>query len=216
MKSLNRSIRDLIFSSKCSICRERCCDKDSYLCYNCYEKIAGKIKLHRRGNLYYTTYYDRDIKKLIASFKLKRRRYIGVFIGKLVGDLLRSIVKEEEIDIVIPVPVSSARRRERGYNQVEDILEHAGIAYKRLKRIRNTQPMHKLKDEKLRRENVLGSFQGSLSIEGRNILIVDDIVTTGSTIKEVISSLERDGSSKKVVVFAFALANTALASDLAF
>ena len=62
----------------------------------------------------------------------------------------------------------------------------------------------------------MGSFEGSLSIEGRNILIVDDIVTTGSTIREVIRSLEKDGSSKKVVVFAFALANTALASDLAF
>jgi len=216
MKSLNRSIRDLIFSSKCSICGERHCDKDPYLCYNCYEKIAKKIKLHRKGNLYYTTYYDRDIKKLITSFKLRKRRYIGMFIGRLVEEKLRSIVEKEEIDLVIPVPVSSARRRDRGYNQVEDILEHAGIPYKRLKRIRDTQPMHKLKDERLRRENVLGSFEGSLSIEGRNILIVDDIVTTGSTIRELVKSLEKDGSSKKVVVFAFALANTALASDLAF
>jgi len=216
MKNLNRNIRDLIFSSKCSICGERHCDKEPYLCYNCYKKIAKKIRIHRKGNLYYTTRYDGDIKKLISSFKLRKRRYLGAVIGRLVEEKLKLILAEEEIDIVIPVPISSARRRSRGYNQVEDILDYAGVEYKRLRRIKDTQPMYKLKDEELRKENVLGSFEGRLSVEGRNILIVDDIVTTGSTIREVVKSLEKDGNSKKVVVFAFALANTALASDLSF
>lgn len=216
MKNLSQSIRDIFFSSKCSLCGKNYSEKRPYLCYHCYNKISAKVNLNKKGNLYYITYYDRDIKKLLTSFKLRRRRYLGEIIGSLIKEKLLTVIEQEEIEVVVPVPVSKARRRERGYNQVEDILEYAGIGYERLKRVKNTMPMHSLLDEKLRKENVLGSFESGLSVKGRNILIVDDIVTTGSTIKEVIASLEKNGRSKKIVVFTFALANTALASDLSF
>ena len=216
MKNLSQSIRDIFFSSKCSLCGKNHSEKRPYLCYHCYNKISSKINLSKKGHLYYVTYYDRDIKKLLASFKLRRRRYLGEIIGSLIKEKLLAVIEQEEIEVVVPVPVSKARRRERGYNQVEDILEYAGVGYERLKRVKNTMPMHSLLDEKLRKKNVLGSFESGLSVKGRNILIVDDIVTTGSTIKEVIASLEKNGRSKKIVVFTFALANTALASDLSF
>lgn len=216
MKNLNLSIRDLVFSSKCSLCRARHCDKEPYLCYNCYKKIEGKINLQKKEDVYYVTHYDDEIKRLITSLKLRRRRYLVKLIGRLIRRELLEVIEKEKIDIVIPVPVSSARERDRGYNQVEEILDYIGVEYKRLKRVKNTLPMHSLKNEKLRVKNILGSFESKISVKGKRILIVDDIVTTGSTIREVVKSLEEDGSSKKKVVFTFALARTALASDLAF
>lgn len=216
MKNLNQSIRDIMFSSKCSVCGREHSDKRPYLCYYCYNKINKKIRLNKKGNLYYVTYYDRDIKKLLASFKLKRRRYLGEIIGDLTKEKIQLVMAKEGIDTVIPVPVNKARKRERGYNQVEDILEYAGIRYEKLTRVKNTMPMHSLLDEKLRKENVSGSFESGLSVRGRNILIVDDIVTTGSTIREMVKTLEKNGSPKKIVVFTFALASTALAGDLSF
>lgn len=216
MKNLNLNIRDLIFSSRCSLCGGRHCDKEPYLCYNCYKKISEKIKVCKVENLYYTTYYDRDIKRLVTSFKLKNRRYLGEVIGRLIEEKIKKIVLAEDVDLIIPVPISKKRKRSRGYNQVEDILKHVGIGYSTLKRVKNTLPMHSLLDKKLRKENVSGSFESELAVEGRNILIVDDIVTTGSTIREVIKTLEKNGRPRKVIVFTFALASTALVNDLSF
>jgi len=216
MKNLNLSIRDLIFSSKCSLCGERHCDKEPYLCYNCYRKISEKIGLNKRGNLYYATYYDRDIKKLITSFKLKNRRYLGELIGRLVEEKIAQVIEKENIEIIIPVPISMGRKRSRGYNQVEDILKAGGFDYLVLERVKDTLPMHNLLDEKLRKENVSGGFRSELAVEGKNLLIVDDIVTTGSTIREVIATLEKNGRSGKIVVFTFALASTAIVNDLSF
>ena len=96
MKNLNLNIRDLIFSSKCSLCGERHCDKEPYLCYNCYRKISEKIGLKRRKNIYYAAYYDRDMRKLIASFKLKNRRYLGDLIGRLIREKLTEVIKIED------------------------------------------------------------------------------------------------------------------------
>lgn len=174
------------------------------------------MRLKRNKNIYYLTAYDTEIKRLISAFKLRNRRYIGELLGGFIKDPLERVIDEEEIDLVIPVPVSRDRKRSRGYNQVEDILTCAGIGFERVMRIRDTKPMHSLLDEKLRKENVSGSFKSQVDIANKNILIVDDIVTTGSTVRELIRALEAQGKARKIIVFTFALAKTAFVNDLTF
>lgn len=214
MKNLNQSFRRFFFSSKCSICRQEHYEKHSYICYNCYERIKKKIALNKIENIYYTCYYDRDIKKLIASLKLNGRRYLSKEVAKLITPLIEEVIEKEEIDLVIAVPISKKRLRDRGFNQVEEILKESNIDYSSLKRIRDTQPMHGILNKKQREINVKDSFSSSLKVEDRNILIVDDIVTTGSTIRELIKTL--DGQPKNITVFTFSIAKTAMANSIAF
>ena len=88
----------------------------------------------------------------MVFFKLQNRRYISQILGDLTGKYLKEIIKYEKIDIVVPVPINIKRKRERGFNQVEDILEYLKIPYESVKRIKNTRPMHQLLDEDLRKE----------------------------------------------------------------
>ncbi|WP_320047124.1 ComF family protein [uncultured Ilyobacter sp.] len=178
--------------------------------------MERKISLRNAGNFYYIFDYDRDIKRLIGFFKLQNRRYISQILGDLTGKYLREIIKFEKIDIVLPVPISIKRKRERGFNQVEDILEYLDIPYESVKRVKNTRPMHQLLDEELRKENIKNSFEGSLKVRGKRILVIDDIVTTGSTVRELTKILKSCGEPKKILVFSLAAAKTAVNNKVSF
>lgn len=206
MKNLVLSFRNLVFSQRCPVCKTEI-DSKYYLCEQCYLKLRKKSKLMNQGNFYYCYYYDGDIKKVIADFKLKNRKRLGIEIASLIGKKLRTLIEEKEIDLIIPVPISQKRMSERGFNQVEVLLEYCNIKYNRIYREKDTEHMYKLLNKKAREKNIRNVFKNkNLKITGKNLLIVDDIVTTGSTIKELIRELEKTGSPKKIFVFSIAIA----------
>lgn len=111
----------------------------------------------------------------------------------LLGDVLAAYLSTQEYDVLIPVPLSRARRRERGYNQVELIAESAeatNVDRKSLRRTRNTRPQTELPKSE-RSTNVVDAFvcKRPERIEGAHILVLDDVVTTGATFKEVRKAL---------------------------
>lgn len=216
MKSLNLNIRNIFFSCKCLFCDEKAAKSHKYLCNECYKKIKKKIYFRNHENFYYLFDYDQEIKKLIGFFKFQNRRYISEILGDLVGKYLRDIIEAEKVEIIIPIPISINRERERGFNQVEDILKYLKIPYESVKRVKNTKPMHRLLDEELREKNIKNSFESNIEVEGKIILVVDDIVTTGSTVRELIKSLNLSGKPKKVLVFSLAAAKTALNNKVSF
>jgi competence protein ComFC len=95
-------------------------------------------------------------------------------------------------------------------------LEYLKIPYESVKRIKNTRPMHQLLDEDLRKENIKNSFESSLKVHGKIILVIDDIVTTGSTIRELTKILKSCGEPKKILVFSLAAAKTAVNNKVSF
>lgn len=216
MKSLNLNIRDIFFSSKCVFCGEKADREHKYLCHRCYKNLKNKIFFRNHDNFYYIFDYDRDIKRLISFFKFKNRRYMSEILGDLVGKYLKDIIEAEKVEAVIPVPISINRKRERGFNQVEDILKYLEIPYESVKRVKNTKPMHRLLDEGLREKNIENSFESGIEVEGKTILVVDDIVTTGSTVRELIKSLKFSGKPEKILVFSLAAAKTAQNNKVSF
>ncbi|WP_319370142.1 ComF family protein [uncultured Ilyobacter sp.] len=216
MKSLNLNIRDFLFSNECIFCNEKSQKEYRYLCQECYKKLKRKRVLRNSGNFYYIFDYDKEIKRLIGFFKLQNRRYISQILGDLTGKYLREIISFEGVDIVIPVPINIKRKRERGFNQVEDILEYLKIPYESVRRVKDTRPMHQLLDEELRKENIKNSFESRLRVTGKTILVIDDIVTTGSTIRELTKILKSCGEPKKILVFSLAAAKTAVNNKVSF
>ena len=117
----------------------------------------------------------------------------------------------KQFDIIVPVPLFPSRLRERGYNQSELLAElialryHIDLSLANLVRIRNTEHQTSL-TEKERWTNIKGAFKiiDSSEFSGKNILIIDDLLTTGATVSETATTL-KDAKAKTVGVLTLAI-----------
>ncbi|MGE5224806.1 MAG: ComF family protein [Omnitrophica WOR_2 bacterium] len=120
-----------------------------------------------------------------------------------------------KIDVVVPVPLGVARLAERGYNQAALLARPVslgmGLSYssKALFRIRETRSQVELKASE-RKSNVKGAFQArSELVDGKHVLVIDDVATTGSTLGECARALLEAGAAQ-VVGFTLARASYGL------
>jgi ComF family protein len=171
----------------------------------------GRCRIERAAAF---SFYNRDsrIRKLIHNLKYKGIREIGVELGKIYGHSLSGSGFLDGIDLIIPVPLHPSKERVRGFNQSLAICEGfsaaTGIAIDTTSLQRN-----KLTDTQTRRSrferwiNVDGIFTLSdpLRIEGKHVLIIDDVITTGSTLESCANELLR-AEDVRVSVAALAVA----------
>ena len=135
--------------------------------------------------------------------KFRKIRPLGGFLGGLAYE---SVKKDEDlwrgVDLIVSVPLHKDRQRERGFNQAEqvgrEIARRAGIPFARdvLVKVRPAPPQTSLAHE-ARAENVRGAFAlgRKISVEGKILLLVDDVFTTGSTLGECARVLKRAGAA---------------------
>lgn len=139
-------------------------------------------------------YTNNDIRALIHEAKFHGNTKAFVLLHSLFETFLHE--KIQKIDIIIPIPLSRARLRARGYNQVYEILRsrksnmHIPIETKVLIRTRNTRPQTELtRSERLvNMHDAFGVVHGD-TITGKHVLLVDDVMTTGTTLKTAKASL---------------------------
>ncbi|MEG1978083.1 MAG: phosphoribosyltransferase family protein [Cetobacterium sp.] len=188
-----------MFDNKCSMCGVNRVDK-GYICKKCDLKLKEMSFLKKREGLYYLYLYS-DLKTVIWDFKFKNRKLLSENIKLYMKKPIEDLIKEEKIDVIIPVPVSDQRRLERGYNQVEEILEACEIKFENIERIKNTEHMYHLNNIEKRCENIKGAFSIKEDYSGKKILIVDDIVTSGATMMELKKELESTQKVAGVILF---------------
>jgi ComF family protein len=176
----------------CNICGQNTAKND--LCIRCAEN-PPRINAIRSWGL-----FDDPLRKAIHSLKYQRDIALGdVFTNPLIHVLDTT---NWQIDLITPVPLGIARQRERGYNQssllARPIALKMGIQCKpkAISRIRETISQIDLTREQ-RRENVAGAFQaGTTDVYGKNILLVDDVATSGSTLDSCADALFQAGALK--------------------
>ncbi len=153
------------------------------------------------------------VQSVIHSLKYNGKFKIGIFLGKTAAQILSTKLQNWEADFIIPVPLFHSKKAERGYNQsfyiakgLSSIL-NIPVKANLTKRIRYTETQTALSLEE-RKENMLNAFdlKKRKSIEGSKIILVDDVITTGSTVRECGKTLKRNGAVK-VFAFSVAIAN---------
>ncbi len=186
------------------MCKKKLKSNENYLCEVCYSYLMSNSKLKKNKNIYYIYVYNSQIKRLLSDYKLKNRKYLGNILARIIEKKIQYIILKKKIDVVIPVPISKERMLERGFNQVEEFLKISKINYDEIIRIRDTKHMYMLKNKKERSDNVINSFQINLDLKNKNILLIDDILTTGATIEEIIREIKKKYETGKIYIFSFA------------
>ena len=185
--------RGILFKNK-DIISERELVGEGIVSAETESRLENLKKLRKLNNIYYIWDYNEEFKKLIFSYKYNRKKSLAKLIAKLIEEEFKFIIQKEKIDFIVSVPINKKRKNERGYNQVDEILKQLNVNYVEIKRIKNTEKMHKLLNEKLREENIRGSFrtESDFDFKNKKILLVDDIITTGATLKEIKNSILND------------------------
>ena len=132
---------------------------------------------------------------LVHSLKFRGELALAGFLG----ELLRKQI-QDDVDCVIPVPLSTARLRERGYNHAAEIARHlarAKLDVSLCERSRDTQPQMALPFDE-RRRNVRGAFRCTRALRGETVAVVDDVMTTGATLDELAAVLKAAGARRVV------------------
>ncbi|MFH0838647.1 MAG: ComF family protein [Candidatus Omnitrophota bacterium] len=142
--------------------------------------------------------YEDIIKDAIIKFKYLQGRYLEPFFEAIFARFIKMNTDRNLIDIIMPVPLFKSKLRDRGFNQSEILatiihkLLHKPLLLTILQKIRPTKPQQEL-SRLARLSNVKDTFgvSGSANIKNKNILLVDDVFTTGATINECARVLKR-------------------------
>ena len=140
--------------------------------------------------------YEFPADALVHALKFRGELALASFLGREIARRISAI----EIDSVVPVPLSAARLRTRGYNHAAEIARHllpGKLDLALCERSRDTPPQMDLPFAE-RRRNVRGAFRCTRALMGASIAVVDDVMTTGATLNELARTLKDAGAARVV------------------
>jgi ComF family protein len=190
----------------CDTCRKKIVIYRTLFCGECGERLFGAKMLCHPDFFYVqgaaTTYADPRIQALVQMLKFGRNREAAEPLVALIKEYLLSVGDIFKDCTVVPIPLSRKRLRMRGFNQAEIIAQplarHLGLTFDTatLVRIRHAKPQTETRSAAERRENLRGCFavRNVFVVRGRDILLVDDVTTTGATFLEAAKVLKAAGA----------------------
>jgi ComF family protein len=172
-------------------------EPDKALCGACRRRIY-RFDFARACGL-----FQDPLKEIIHQFKYRSHPSLARPLAGRLATLYSAHQDELRADVIIPIPLHSRRERERGFNQSFELSKHlaklTGIRVERrwLRRTRPTKVQAGL-SRRERRLNMRGAFEvsGKAQLEGRSVLLVDDVFTTGATLNECARILKQQGAGK--------------------
>jgi ComF family protein len=213
----------LLYPEICIGCSNALMHNDEMICFECavempithFEKQKDnpverlfwyKIKIEAAASIYFFSKKSR-MQKMIHSFKYKGNENAAIFLGKQLGKSLAKSNRFLDVDLIIPVPLHPNKLKKRGYNQAERIAQ--GMSETFDKKINTTGLIRSIHNETQtqkglfnRWSNVKTIFEIANADEFRNkhILIVDDVITSGSTIEACAAQVLTVDNTKVSIV----------------
>lgn len=216
LKILSTKILNVLFPVKCIVCEK----KDIVFCDECIEEHVHVQESSNSKIISIFNYKDKVIKDAIWKLKYTGNKKIGVIFGQVLHDKILEDISEQKIfsnftnPLLVPIPLHKKRLRERGFNQSEltarvmsiiDAEESFSFAPNVLYKIKDTPSQAHIKDKNKRLKNLSGCFsvKDKSLVQGKNIILIDDITTTGATIHEATKTL-RNAGANQVIAFTIA------------
>ena len=201
------SLMDLLFPPKCVFCTRVLGSGDDGWCDKCTEALPWADNSGKQEGEFFDycispLYYRGAVRKSILRFKFRGATAYASVYGKIMAGCIR---ENPDIcyDIISWVPLSSKRERSRGYDQamllaLATALELDDVAVETLKKPHDVQAQSELGGREERSANISGAYVVSdiELIEGKSVLLVDDVITTGSTLSECAKVLLSAGAKK--------------------
>jgi len=219
----------LLFPRLCYGCGNHLVRNESLICTECFVMIPrtnyhiepdnpvaqlfwGRCRIEKAAAF---SYYSRDsrIRKLIHQLKYKGAREIGAELGRIYAVSLMSSKFLDDIDMIIPVPLHPSKVRQRGFNQSDEISQGissvSGFPVDTATLVRKTVTQTQTRKSRYDRwTNVSDIFfvTDEDKLKGRHVLLVDDVITTGSTIEACADEILKTEETKvSVAAIAFSL-----------
>jgi len=222
-----KNLIHLGFPNNCVGCSNALLQNEKFICSSCFFFIPkGELKIDKNSetsqllvdsaNFFGASHlfnFDKNGKTqhLLHELKYNSNTKLGVYLGELMGSDFQHFLKD--IDYIVPVPLHPKKLYQRGYNQSEILANGISniiskpVNKDNLTRIKNTETQTK-KSKKARIENVRSAFSimDTKIFENKNILLIDDVMTTGSTLVECMKEMEKSRGVKiKVLALARAI-----------
>jgi ComF family protein len=210
------SLFGVVFPLRCLSCGKTGSD----FCFECVSTSPSAERESDEWIFPILDYRHPPVKKALKLFKYRsKKRLAAVFAELLYGRIMEEFSDLKPLEnfndpLLVPIPLAPKRRRERGYNQAELLcLEltklDRNINFKLEKNIlikpKDTEHQARIENRSERLKNIAGSFtvKNPEAISKRNIILIDDILTTGATLSEARKMLKCSGA-RKVVAFTIA------------
>lgn len=199
------NILNLIYPPACGFCGKIC---DEYLCKKCEIKIKKHeiFSIRKSSNTYFEEIlcvfkYENIIRDTLIKYKFQNQPYLYKTFSKIIVKNKKIYSFFKNYDIIISVPISKKRNRQRGYNQSYLIANEIAKKFnlkcenKCIVKQKDTTEQSKL-DKEQRKINVQGAYIiiNREKLINKNVLLLDDIYTTGNTAKECAKTLKQAGA----------------------
>lgn len=231
IKKITQSFFDLVMPAKCLSCTTAVFEQGT-ICANCYSALKV-IALHKCYKCGLPFEFDMGKKavcpacakfkprynmarafceyeglggKLATQLKFSDKTLLAPYMAKMMMNAGSGLIKKS--DIIAPIPLYYRRKLKRKYNQAallaQYIAKYSGLEYQPflLKRTKNTKKQTSLRRSD-RQKNMENAFEATLTAEGKRVLLIDDVMTTGATMNAASVALKKQGA-KKVCALVFA------------
>lgn len=204
---------EYIYPRICFVCKTNPEAGDGLLCAACNDQLEPTQLGDWRADVtcsagidaaYSGWFFKGPLMNLIHTLKYSDCAKFGAVYGSKLGRLFEKEVKSQ-VDLITAVPLHSLKARERGYNQAEWLARGLSrewgkaVDFQLLKRVRATRTQTLL-DASERQSNMRSAFRALKRVDGLRIAVVDDVLTTGSTISECAVVLKAAGASQVIAI----------------
>jgi ComF family protein len=204
--SIYQSLLHLFFPNRCCGCGSNQLSENVLFCIYCQasmpltrfeyfplndiEKIFwGRAEISAASaHLYFTA--GSAIQHSLHLLKYKGRKEIGIYFGRQMGIAIKECLRFNHCEMIIPLPLHAAREKKRGYNQAGMIAEGISqilcipVVHDAIQRVKKTETQtHKSRIQRWKNMQSTFEIQNTQKISGKQILLVDDVVTTGASLE---------------------------------
>jgi ComF family protein len=188
------SLLNAVLPTRCPMCKQHLRGTEVGVCSMCLSKLHPVVE----GNLLHLGNYGGKLEQAVRAFKFAEARKVATPLGQILGIAVQAA--SWGVDVVVPIPLHASRANLRGYNQAEllgrAVAQGLGVmCLPALARVRATKQQARL--SKLERlENIEGAFAVVQQVAGLEVLLVDDVHTSGSTLTEASLVLIEAGAKR--------------------